>query len=127
MHVYHYDPTTGRYRGDSEARLDPREHTPLVPAHATLQDPPEAGDGAYAAWDVQAGAWTIRQEDTAGARRVEILAELAAIDVASARPLRGVLAKQAAGGTPDQTDTDRLVALEAQAQALRAELAGLAE
>jgi hypothetical protein len=63
-------------------------------------------------------------EETA-ARIAQIQAELTAIDAASARPLRAVLAAQNAGVTPDQDDVDRLASLEAQALDLRAELAGL--
>lgn len=51
-------------------------------------------------------------------RRAEILAELAAIDAASVRPLRAVLAGQGAEG-----DQARLAALEERAAALREELA----
>lgn len=52
------------------------------------------------------------------ARRAEIAAELAAIDAASARPLRAIV-----GGTATQADRDRLADLESSATALRAELA----
>ncbi|WP_035250865.1 hypothetical protein [Desulfocurvus vexinensis] len=61
------------------------------------------------------------------ARREEILAELTALDAASARPLRAVLTAQTAGQPPAAEDVARLADLEAQAQALRTELAGLAE
>lgn len=60
-------------------------------------------------------------------RRAEIEAELTAIDAASARPLRAILAATADGGTADPTDVARLAELEAQAVALRSELAALAE
>ncbi|WP_051445415.1 hypothetical protein [Desulfocurvus vexinensis] len=63
----------------------------------------------------------------AGARRTAILAELTVLDAASARPLRAVLAAQVGGAEPDPADLARLADLEAQAQALRTELAGLDE
>lgn len=53
-------------------------------------------------------------------RRSEIFAELAAIDAASARPLRSILV-----GTATDDDRARLAELEARAAELRAELAAL--
>lgn len=53
-------------------------------------------------------------------RRAELLAELAAIDAASARPLRAILV-----GSATDADRVRLTELDEQAAALRAELAGL--
>lgn len=63
--------------------------------------------------------WTVRAK-TADERRPGIIAALAAIDAASARPLRAI-----AAGTATQADNDRLTELEAQAAALRAEMASL--
>ncbi|TAN78310.1 MAG: hypothetical protein EPN20_01020 [Magnetospirillum sp.] len=53
-----------------------------------------------------------------------ILAELAIIDIHSARPLRAVLTAQAAGQPPAVADLQALAALEDQAAALRRQLAG---
>lgn len=64
-------------------------------------------------------------EQLAAARIAEIKAELTAIDAASARPLRAVLAATTSGGTADPADVARIAELEAQAVTLRAELAGL--
>lgn len=68
-------------------------------------------------------------EDTpagkAARRAAEIQAALTALDAASARPLRGILAAQASGGTADAADVARIADLEAQAVALRAELTAL--
>ncbi|WP_019646087.1 hypothetical protein [Novispirillum itersonii] len=50
-------------------------------------------------------------------RTAAITARLAAIDAASARPLRAIITN-----TATQTDHDRLAALEAEAASLRAEL-----
>jgi len=63
-------------------------------------------------------------EQLAAARIAEIKAELTAIDAASARPLRAILAAQSSGAA-DPADVARIADLEAQAVALRAELAGL--
>ena len=60
-------------------------------------------------------------------RRAEIDAELTAIDAASARPLRAILAATVSGGTADPADVAKLAELEAQAKALRTELASLDE
>ena len=64
-------------------------------------------------------------EEIAASRRKEILAELARIDRASSRSLRAIVAAQAAGQEPDAADVARLAGYEAEAKALRAELAGL--
>ena len=53
-------------------------------------------------------------------RRAAILARLAEIDAASIRPLRAI-----AQGEDGQADHDKLAALDAEAAALREELAGL--
>ena len=59
-------------------------------------------------------------------RIAEIESELTAIDAASARPLRAILAATTSGGTADPADTAKLAELEAQAKVLREELAALA-
>lgn len=61
----------------------------------------------------------------AALRSAAIQAELTAIDAASARPLRAVLTATTSGGEADPADLTRLADLEAQARALRAELAEL--
>lgn len=53
-------------------------------------------------------------------RKAEVLAELAAVDAASARPLRAILV-----GSATDEDRARLVELDEQAAVLRAELATL--
>lgn len=53
-------------------------------------------------------------------RPVEIKARLAQIDLDSVRPLRAILAN-----TATQQDSDKLAALDAEAESLRAELAAL--
>lgn len=58
-------------------------------------------------------------------RKGEILAELDRIDRASSRALRAVLTAQSAGQEPDSADVERLAGYEAEAKALRTELAGL--
>ena len=63
----------------------------------------------------------------AAIRRAEIEAELTAIDAASARPLRAILAATVGGGTADAADIAKLQSLEDQATALRSELATLTE
>lgn len=60
---------------------------------------------------------TPTQEDL---RRAEIMAELAAIDAASARPLRAILV-----GSSTDDDRERLAELDQQAAVLRAELSAL--
>ena len=64
-------------------------------------------------------------EELAEQRRMEILTELDRIDRASARSLRAILTAQAAGREPDTADTAKLETYEAEAVALREELAAL--
>jgi len=69
--------------------------------------------------------WDSRPETEAeGKARLNapILAALAALDTATVRPLRSVLAAQASGKTPDPTDIARLADLEAEAARLRGRL-----
>lgn len=63
----------------------------------------------------------------AAIRRAEIEAELTAIDAASARPLRAILAATVGGGTADAADIAKLQSLEDQATTLRSELATLTD
>jgi hypothetical protein len=73
--------------------------------------------------EADAGAWwqaNRSSAELAEKRRAEILARLAEIDAASVRPLRAI-----AQGEAVQADHDKLAALDAEAAALRAELAAL--
>lgn len=83
------------------------------------------GDGT---WDlyvppIEEPQATPEPQTPAALRIAEIEAELTAIDAASARPLRAILAATTSGGTVDPADVARINELEAQAVALRAELA----
>lgn len=75
--------------------------------------------------EVQPAPYEETPEGKAARRAAEIQAALTALDAASARPLRGILAAQASGGTADAADVARIADLEAQAVALRAELTAL--
>jgi len=86
-------------------------------------------------YDPELETWTIAPtpepalapapQTPAAIRIAEIEAELTAIDAASARPLRAILVATTSGGTADAADTAKLAELEAQAKALRTELASL--
>ncbi len=87
-----------------------------VPAGYTTDVPPDD----YPLWDAEVKAWT-EDVDTAKADKLaEINLALTAIDPATVRPLRAILAADAAGDTRDSDDEARLTALEAQATTLRA-------
>lgn len=58
------------------------------------------------------------------AERARLCAELDALDAKGARAARAVALAVAQGETPDAADVGRLTAIEAEAQALRRELAG---
>lgn len=127
--MLHYSPSTHGFYDDSihaEVPVDAVEVT--AEEHAALLEAQSLGkiimpdaDGRPVAVDPPAPT----AEELAVIRAAAIRSELTAIDAASARPLRAILAAQAAGQTPAQADTDRLAELEAQAVALRTELAEL--
>lgn len=135
MRIYHYG-ERGQFVGSAEADEDPCEHGRyLIPRNATTAEPPEIPDGKEVRFepventiDTPAGpvtcngmAWVIHDAPTVSqneplpiSRRAEILAALQVLDLKSIRPLR-------------ENDVSRIAALDAQAAALRVELAGLAE
>lgn len=96
------------------------EHAALLQAQTAGQVIQPAPDGRP-----EAVERVLTQAEETAARVAQINVELAALDAASSRPLRVILAAQSAELDPDQADVDRLADLEAQAQALRSELAGL--
>lgn len=71
-------------------------------------------------WYVKGYAPEKPQDEIDAERKAEILARLEAIDAESARPIRAV-----ALGTATDYDKEKIQALEAEAVALREELAGL--
>jgi hypothetical protein len=66
-----------------------------------------------------------QEAEAAENRKSEINSELAEIDARSGRAARAVALAVSTGQSPLQADTDRLTALEAEAEALRAELQNL--
>ncbi|MEX0304346.1 MAG: hypothetical protein AB3N24_18145 [Leisingera sp.] len=54
--IYHYHPDTGELRGQNEARLDPLDKQPLIPAFATDIEPPEPQEGMGVVFDGQVWA-----------------------------------------------------------------------
>lgn len=74
-------------------------------------------------WSTEPPAPTPEQQ--AAMRRQEILTALDRIDRASSRSLRAILTAQAAGTEPAQADVQVLATYEAEAVALREELAAL--
>jgi hypothetical protein len=66
-----------------------------------------------------------RDAETAERRKTEIDTKLREIDTRSGRAARAVALAVSAGQTPEKADADRLAALEAEANALRAELRNL--
>ena len=114
--------------------------TPAEAFHPTLAGqfkPVPADVTPGSTYDPDADTWTIaplpeaapapEPVTPASIRRAEIDAELTAIDAASARPLRAILAATVSGGTADAADIAKLQGLEAKATALRSELATLTE
>ncbi|MGE4469336.1 MAG: hypothetical protein AB7D47_04300 [Desulfovibrio sp.] len=83
---------------------------------------PPAKPETFEVWDKTAGGYTMDTEAKNAARRAEIVAQLGALDAAAVRPLRAV-----AAGTATPEDTDMIEQIEANALALRDELAGLTE
>lgn len=112
--------------------------TPAEAFHPTLAGqfkPVPADVTPGSTYDPITETWTIaptpepapapEPQTPAAIRIAEIEAELTAIDAASARPLRAILTATTSGGTADPADVAKLAELEAQAKALRTELASL--
>lgn len=45
MKIYDYQPNTGEFLGEREARISPLDQHPLIPAYATDKEPPVEWDG----------------------------------------------------------------------------------
>lgn len=60
MQIHHYHNETGEYVGTTEAFLDPIEKTPLIPAYATNQAPPEIGVEQVAVFG--GDSWTVKDD-----------------------------------------------------------------
>ncbi len=61
MKIYNYHPTTGEFRGASEADKSPLEKgVYLIPAHATAIEPPPRGNNQVPVFT--AGAWVLRPD-----------------------------------------------------------------
>lgn len=129
MKIYHYS-ATGEFIGEGLADESPLEPGVfLIPANAVSIAPPPF-DAAVERVKWTGDFWTHEAlppppvepppPSAAEIRAGEIRARLAAIDADSVRPLRAVVA-----GTASAFDTDKLAALDVEAAALRAELAGL--
>ncbi len=54
--IYHYHPVTGAYLGSGEADISPLDDELLIPAHATLTQPPERLEGQARVF--QGGTWS---------------------------------------------------------------------
>ena len=117
MHHHYFDRTTGQYLGTFYG-----EH---CPSNATTTPPPEQSG----AWFWDGSRWVNEPQgqypeptpaEAAQARRQAILEELELLDRAAVRPLRAV-----AAGTATPEDTAMIAQIEANALALRDELAGL--
>lgn len=129
MKIYHFD-ESGLLLGQGVADACPLEHGVfLIPAQATADAPPVIPSGKRARYSV--GVWTLEAipappvppvpPSAAQIRAGEIRERMLAIDADSIRSLR---AKSAGKGKP--ADDAKLNALDAEADALRVELAGLA-
>lgn len=132
MQIHHYDQEMGAYLGSSPAELDPLDPTRwLMPAQSTTKAPMSAGPGEFAAWT--GSAWELRAVQAPAAEpapivqsRAQIIrARLKAIDAEGVRAMRSAVAAMAKGKPVPAFDANKMDALETEAAALRAELAGL--
>ena len=58
--IYHYHPASGEYTASTQAQMSPLEpDVPLIPAHATTQAPPAAGEHQAAVFDAAAQKWQL--------------------------------------------------------------------
>lgn len=132
--VYLFDGIDRRFGGAFSAPVSPMEPGQyLIPTYSTEIEPP--AELPEKTRHFIAGAWVYQAVPAAPApgvpptpgqlRRAQIFEELAAIDENSVRPARAVSVALATNAVPAVADVDRLVMMEAQAAALRAELATL--
>lgn len=121
----------GYFVGPALADANPMEPGAfLIPGGCVELEPPQVEPGKR--YRNEAGAWVAEaiqepqpEPEQAPDRRAEILDQLAAIDAASIRPAREVAAALAEGKPAPQFAAAKLVQLEAEAAALRAELAAM--
>lgn len=129
--IYHLD-ENGAFLAAGEADQDPLSPGQfLVPAHACIVPPPaEAPAGKQRRFDAVSQVWYLHDlpapepepqpPSAAELRKGEILSRLSRLDMES---IRGLRAKSVGKGKA--ADDDRLAALDAEADALRVELAAL--
>lgn len=138
MRIWHYDTDTLILIHAGESFADPDPLSPgmfLIPAGATPIEPIPEVEGKTRHFDKVSSVWFYRdvppeppalpESDPKELRRAEIIGRLSAIDAASVRPQREVIAALAAGDPAPAFAVDKLAALEAEAAQLRAELAAL--
>jgi hypothetical protein len=116
MKYYQYD-DNALYIGSGDALPGDVPGSWIYPHNITSVAPPTDELGK---WKWGGDVWrAVTPEELAEQRKAEIQARLAEIDTASIRPLRAV-----ADNTATDFDRQKLADLEAEAAALRAELAG---
>ena len=81
MIVYHYSRTTGEFLASAEARLDPIDQQPMLPAFATFEAPPPASIGEAArmtetGWEVVPDYRGLPMWDTATGQSLGVVTEL---------------------------------------------------
>lgn len=140
MQIWNYDPAQENmliHAGECFADPDPEDHGKwLIPAHSTPVPCLPDEDGKTQHFDPVSSAWYFKdlppapqpepEPDPKDVRRAEIAGELAQIDAESVRPAREIFAALAVKEDPPKFAVDKVKALEAKAEALRAELATLA-
>lgn len=62
--IYTYDKQTGEYKPDAKAtcQWSPRENKWLIPAAATITEPPTAGENQAACFDAASKAWVLKAD-----------------------------------------------------------------
>lgn len=58
--LYHYDPVTGALLSSGRARKDPKSGKPLIPKHATKEEPPTAGEAEVVIREE--GGWSVEED-----------------------------------------------------------------
>lgn len=134
MKIYHYEKDRGLFLGEGMADTDPmRGGFWIIPANATTKAPP--ADVAEKTRHWSGTKWVYQnvpelpepdaEPTPAQARRKDILLTLEAIDTESVRPARALSLALVDASVPNAYDVQKLVDLEAQAKALRAEFVTL--
>lgn len=78
MLIYHYNPATKEYIGPEQAKKSPLDDMWLVPAYATMVEPPVVSGNEVAVWEGE--AWEVKEDHRGNVVYDKITAQPSVID-----------------------------------------------